>query len=282
MPPTAAPSCSRWPRGCSPNAASAPPPCATSPTPPASCPAASTTTSTPRSRWSTRSCAASSTSCSGATARSWPRRLEPARDPGGPGRRLVRVHRPARHDAVAIYQSEAATWPIEPRFGYISERRVEFRELWLTLLDARASPTAASAPTSTSSWPTGSCATPCGSPCGWYRPGGALTVDAIAAAVPVHRARRHRRRAAPAERRESCHGRGLHRRRGPHAGRRRGGGAVRGAPGRPRRARHHRAVRAQPRCRPGAVDDVDLRLRRHLGPQAGDIARTAGWPPATR
>lgn len=39
-----------------------------------------------------------------------------------------------RHDAVAIYQSEARRLAELPRFAYIAERWTEFRQLWQTIL----------------------------------------------------------------------------------------------------------------------------------------------------
>ncbi len=40
----------------------------------------------------------------------------------------------ARHTAVAIYQNEARHLAAQERFGYISERNTEFRELWEAVL----------------------------------------------------------------------------------------------------------------------------------------------------
>ncbi|GAB09173.1 putative TetR family transcriptional regulator [Gordonia araii NBRC 100433] len=40
----------------------------------------------------------------------------------------------ARHTAVAIYQNEARHLAAQERFGYISERNVEFRQLWESVL----------------------------------------------------------------------------------------------------------------------------------------------------
>lgn len=39
-----------------------------------------------------------------------------------------------RHTAVAIYQNEARHLALQPRFGYIKDRNIEFRELWESVL----------------------------------------------------------------------------------------------------------------------------------------------------
>ena len=87
----------------------------------------------------------------------------------------------------------------------------------------------------------------------------------------------HRARvgAAILSRRSRVMDRSLHRRRRPHPGRQAQRGPRRGAPGRPRRARDPGPRRAQPASIPLAVDDVIFGCVDTIGPQAGDIARTA-------
>ena len=86
-----------------------------------------------------------------------------------------------------------------------------------------------------------------------------------------------------ANRRTDDHGRGVHRRSGPHA---RSGGAAAGCHRSTRptsaRTRIKRARSSAPAIDPGAVDDVIFGNVDSIGPQAGDIARTcwlvAGLP----
>jgi AcrR family transcriptional regulator len=84
-----------------------------------------------------------------------------------------------RHDAVAIYQSEARRLAEQPRFAYITERWTEFRELWQTILREGVADGTFRADLDVSLayrflrdtvWVG----------VGWFRPGGTLTVDAVA------------------------------------------------------------------------------------------------------
>jgi AcrR family transcriptional regulator len=81
--------------------------------------------------------------------------------------------------AVAIYQAEARRLADQPRFGYISERLTEFRRLWHDVLDAGIADGSFRPDLDVelsyrflrdTVWVG----------VGWYRPGGKLTIDAIA------------------------------------------------------------------------------------------------------
>jgi hypothetical protein len=81
--------------------------------------------------------------------------------------------------AVAIYQAEARHLADQPRFGYIRDRLVEFRALWHDVLKAGVADGTLRADLDVeltyrflrdTVWVGVS----------WYRPGGALTIDAIA------------------------------------------------------------------------------------------------------
>jgi TetR/AcrR family transcriptional regulator, cholesterol catabolism regulator len=84
-----------------------------------------------------------------------------------------------RHDAVAIYQSEARRLAEQPRFDYINERWAEFRTLWQTILRDGVADGSFRADLDVSLayrflrdtvWVG----------VGWFRPGGTLSVDAVA------------------------------------------------------------------------------------------------------
>ena len=194
-------------------------------------------------------------------------RAEPARTAGG-RRAWPRSRRStSSHDAVAIYQNEA-----------------------LRLAASRDSPTSASAGPSSArcgrtccarGWPTGASATDLDIDLTyrflrdtvwvgvrWYRPGGALDGRRVAAQYlsivldGIAIGRSYKSIATSG----SVDGRGIHRRRGAHAGRAAQRRAVADASGRPRRARDQGAVRAQPVGRPGRRRRRDLRLRRHHRP----------------
>ncbi len=81
--------------------------------------------------------------------------------------------------AVAIYQAEARRLADQPRFAYIGERLVEFRRLWHEVLDAGIADGSFRPDLDVelsyrflrdTVWVG----------VGWYRPGGKLTIDAIA------------------------------------------------------------------------------------------------------
>jgi len=83
------------------------------------------------------------------------------------------------HAAVAIYQAEARRLADQPRFAYIGERLVEFRRLWHDVLDAGIADGSFRPDLDVelsyrflrdTVWVG----------VGWYRPGGKLTIDAIA------------------------------------------------------------------------------------------------------
>ena len=154
--------------------------------------------------------------------------------------------------------------------------------LWHDVLRP-ASPTAASAPTSTSNCPTASCATPSGSASAGTAPAASSTIDDDRAPVPVIvldgiAARRR----ATAARKEISHGRGLPRRRGPHAGRPAQRRAVAGAPGRPRARtsspRCSTATRAPTRT-PSTTSSSAASTRSARRPATSPAP--AGWPPAS-
>ena len=101
----------------------------------------------------------------------------------------------------------------------------------------------------------------------WYRPGGKLehrrrsrSSTCRSCWTASRRADRRRQQGI------SVDGRGLSRRRRPHAGRPPPRRTVGGASGGPRCARDHRAVRPQPDRRPGRRRRRDLRLHRHARP----------------
>lgn len=84
-----------------------------------------------------------------------------------------------RHDAVAIYQSEARRLAELPRFAYIAERWTEFRQLWQTILRDGVADGSFHRDLDVSIayrflrdtvWVG----------VGWFRPGGSLGVDAVA------------------------------------------------------------------------------------------------------
>ncbi len=83
------------------------------------------------------------------------------------------------HAAVAIYQAEARRLADQPRFGYIRERLVEFRKLWHDVLRAGVKDGTFRPDLDVelsyrflrdTVWVG----------VGWYRPGGAISIDAIA------------------------------------------------------------------------------------------------------
>jgi AcrR family transcriptional regulator len=84
-----------------------------------------------------------------------------------------------RHDAVAIYQSEARRLAEQPRFAYITQRWEEFRTLWQTILRDGVADGTFRADLDVSLayrflrdtvWVG----------VGWFRPGGAMSVDTVA------------------------------------------------------------------------------------------------------
>ena len=117
----------------------------------------------------------------------------------------------------------------------------------------------------------------------WYRPGGPLTAETVARqylsmvldgiASPDVTLRFV----------GSCHGRGLHRRSGPHARRQDAAAACPACipPTSARTCIKALVERSRASTRPPSTTSSSAASTRS-GPQAGNIARTAGWPPATR
>ena len=84
-----------------------------------------------------------------------------------------------RNDAVAIYQSEARRLAEQPRFGYINDRWAEFRTLWQTILrDGVADGSFRSDLDVSLAYRFLRDTVWVG--VGWFRPGGSLSVDAVA------------------------------------------------------------------------------------------------------
>ena len=81
--------------------------------------------------------------------------------------------------AVAIYQAEARRLADQPRFGYISERLTEFRRLWHDVLDAGIAD-GSFRPNLDVELSYRFLRDTVWVGVGWYRPGGKLTIDAIA------------------------------------------------------------------------------------------------------
>ena len=142
---------------------------------------ASTTTSTPRSRWSTRSCRPSSSELFA----QYDEILAGDRTTRGPSSRRPCGCRSRRSttttDEVAIFQNDAdylgRLRPVRlPRRAQRPHRTSSG-----PACSARPSRRRAARATSTSSWSTASSATPSGWRSRWYRPGGALATDEVAA-----------------------------------------------------------------------------------------------------